>query len=37
VVLEPIRWSRVVPGSYAIMPKVIEIQKLFDRVFDDSE
>jgi hypothetical protein len=36
VVLEPERWARLVPDSYAITPKVIEVQKLFDRVFDEA-
>jgi LCP family protein required for cell wall assembly len=35
VVLEPIRWARIVPGTYVISPKVLEIQKLFDRIFDE--
>ena len=37
VVLEPVRWARIVPGTYVISPKVLEIQKLFDRIFDESE
>lgn len=37
VVLEPVRWARLVPGTYVISPKVLEIQKLFDRIFDESE
>jgi LCP family protein required for cell wall assembly len=36
VVLEPVRWARIVPGTYVIMPKVLEIQKLFDRIFDEA-
>ena len=35
VVLEPVRWARIVPGTYVISPKVLEIQKLFDRIFDE--
>jgi LCP family protein required for cell wall assembly len=34
VVLEPIRWARVLPDSYTISPRVLEVQKLFDRLFD---
>jgi LCP family protein required for cell wall assembly len=34
VVLEPTRWARVLPGSYTISPRVVEVQKLFDRLFD---
>ena len=37
VVLEPIRWARELPGSYTITPRVIEVQKLFDRLFDPVE
>jgi LCP family protein required for cell wall assembly len=33
IVLEPVRWARQLPGSYTIAPKVVEIQKLFDRLF----
>jgi LCP family protein required for cell wall assembly len=33
VVLEPVRWARQLPGSYTIAPRVIEVQKLFDRLF----
>lgn len=36
VVLEPVRWARTVPGTYVISPRVIEIQKLFDRIFDEA-
>lgn len=36
VVLEPVRWARIVPGTYVISPKVLEVQKLFDRIFDES-
>ena len=36
VVLEPVRWARMVPGTYVISPKVLEVQKLFDRIFDES-
>jgi len=35
LVLEPDRWARVLPGSYTITPRVIEVQKLFDRLFDE--
>jgi LCP family protein required for cell wall assembly len=34
VVLEPPRWTRTIPGTYAISPRVVEVQKLFDRLFD---
>jgi LCP family protein required for cell wall assembly len=34
VVLEPIRWARVMPATYTISPRVLEVQKLFDRLFD---
>jgi LCP family protein required for cell wall assembly len=34
VVLEPVRWARVMPDSYTISPRVIEVQKLFDRLFE---
>ncbi len=33
VVLAPSRWARVLPGTYTITPKVLEVQKMFDRVF----
>ena len=33
IVLEPPRWTRQLPGSYAIAPRVLEVQKLFDRLF----
>jgi polyisoprenyl-teichoic acid--peptidoglycan teichoic acid transferase len=33
VVLEPPRWTRVIPGTYEISPRVVEIQKLLDRMF----
>jgi LCP family protein required for cell wall assembly len=33
IVLEPPRWTRQVAGGYTIAPRVIEIQKLFDRLF----
>jgi LCP family protein required for cell wall assembly len=36
VVLEPERWARLIPGGYTIMPRVIEVQKLFDRIFDEA-
>ncbi len=32
IVLEPVRWARELPGSYTITPRVLEIQKLFDRI-----
>jgi hypothetical protein len=31
-----VRWARTVPGTYVISPRVIEIQKLFDRIFDEA-
>ena len=34
VVLEPVRWARVLPATYTISPRVLEVQKLFDRLFD---
>ena len=33
IVLAPGRWARQLPGTYTITPKVLEIQKMFDRVF----
>lgn len=33
VVLAPGRWARQLPGTYTIAPKVIEVQKMFDKVF----
>ncbi len=33
VVLAPGRWARQVPGTYTITPRVLEVQKMFDRVF----
>ena len=33
VVLEPGRYARELPGTYTITPRVLEVQKLFDRVF----
>ncbi len=33
VVLAPGRWARELPGTYTITPRVLEIQKMFDRVF----
>jgi len=33
VVLAPGRWARQLPGSYTITPRVLEVQKMFDRVF----
>jgi LCP family protein required for cell wall assembly len=36
IVLEPPRWTRQVTGGYTIAPRVIEIQKLFDRLFGAS-
>jgi LCP family protein required for cell wall assembly len=32
-VLAPGRWARQLPGTYTITPRVIEVQKMFDRVF----
>jgi polyisoprenyl-teichoic acid--peptidoglycan teichoic acid transferase len=36
VVLAPNRWARQLPGSYTITPRVLEVQKLFDRLFKPS-
>jgi polyisoprenyl-teichoic acid--peptidoglycan teichoic acid transferase len=33
VVLAPSRWARQLPGTYTITPRVLEVQKMFDRVF----
>jgi LCP family protein required for cell wall assembly len=33
MVLAPGRWARQLPGTYTIAPRVIEVQKMFDRVF----
>ena len=33
VVLAPGRWARQLPGTYTISPRVIEVQKMFDRAF----
>lgn len=33
IVLAPSRWARQLPGTYVITPRVLEIQKMFDRVF----
>jgi len=33
MVLAPARWARPLPGTYVITPKVLEVQKMFDRVF----
>jgi LCP family protein required for cell wall assembly len=33
VVLEPGRYARELPGTYTITPRVVEVQKLFDRLF----
>lgn len=33
VVLAPGRWARPLAGTYAITPRVLEVQKMFDRVF----
>jgi len=33
VVLEPLRWARPLPSTYTIAPRVLEVQKLFDRLF----
>jgi LCP family protein required for cell wall assembly len=32
-VLAPGRWARQLPGTYTITPRVIEVHKMFDRVF----
>lgn len=37
LVLEPVRWARQLPGTYTITPRVIEVQKLFDRLFDRAD
>ncbi len=34
IVLAPGRWARELPGTYTITPRVLEVQKMFDRVFD---
>jgi LCP family protein required for cell wall assembly len=33
VVLAPGRWARALPGTYTITPRVVEVQKMFDKVF----
>jgi LCP family protein required for cell wall assembly len=33
IVLAPDRWARQLPGTYTITPRVLEVQKMFDRVF----
>ncbi len=33
VVLAPSRWARPIAGTYTITPRVLEVQKMFDRVF----
>lgn len=33
IVLAPSRWARPLAGSYTIAPRVLEVQKMFDRVF----
>lgn len=33
IVLAPGRWARPLPGTYTITPRVLEVQKMFDRVF----
>jgi len=32
IVLAPARWARELPGTYTITPRVLEVQKMFDRV-----
>jgi hypothetical protein len=32
-VLEPTRWARQLASSYTIAPRVLEVQRLFDRLF----
>jgi LCP family protein required for cell wall assembly len=32
IVLEPGRYARELPGTYTITPRVLEVQKLFDRI-----
>jgi hypothetical protein len=34
-VLEPDRYARLVPGGYTIAPRIVEVQKLFDKVFSE--
>ncbi len=34
IVLAPGRWARELPGTYTITPRVLEVQKMFDKVFD---
>jgi LCP family protein required for cell wall assembly len=33
IVLEPVRWARILPATYTISPRILEVQKLFDRLF----
>jgi LCP family protein required for cell wall assembly len=33
IVLEPYRWARPLAGTYTIAPRVLEVHKLFDRLF----
>jgi len=33
IVLAPGRWARPLAGTYTIAPRVLEVQKMFDRVF----
>ena len=37
VVLEPGRYARQLPGGYTIAPRVVEVQKLFDKLFKPVE
>jgi polyisoprenyl-teichoic acid--peptidoglycan teichoic acid transferase len=34
IVLAPGRWARIVPGTYTISPRVLEVQKMFAKVFN---
>jgi LCP family protein required for cell wall assembly len=33
IVLQPIRWARPLSGTYTVQLRVLEVQKMFDRVF----
>jgi LCP family protein required for cell wall assembly len=37
IVLAPGRWARELPGTYTITPRVLEVQKMFDKVFGPLE
>ena len=37
VVLEPGRYARELPGTYTITPRVLEVQKLIDRIMKPVE